>query len=111
MRTRRVSSRTARPSRSSVRTAHCFRDGSARRTMAASPSPKELVNIHAEKDIKSVVENSEESIVKNERYTKIGGDDTRVVVGTQNIDAGSQFVTVKKTSLHYKMPLCSEAVR
>ena len=58
---------------------------------------KELVNIHAQKDIKSVVENSEESIVKNERYTKIGGDDTLVVVGTQNIDAGSQFVTVKKT--------------
>jgi len=35
--------------------------------------------------------------VKNKRFTKIGGDDTEVVIGTQNIDAGSQFVTVKKT--------------
>ena len=58
---------------------------------------KELVNFHAQKDLKTVVENSEDATVKNKRYTKIGGDDTEVVVGTQNIDAGSQFVTVKKT--------------
>jgi type VI secretion system secreted protein VgrG len=50
---------------------------------------KELVNFHAQKDLRAVVE--------NERYTKVGGDDTEVVVGTQNIDAGAQFVTVKRT--------------
>jgi uncharacterized protein involved in type VI secretion and phage assembly len=58
---------------------------------------KELVNFHAQKDLKSVVENSEDATVRNKRYTEIGGDDTEVVVGTQNIDAGSQFVTVKRT--------------
>ncbi|HWO14023.1 MAG TPA: type VI secretion system tip protein TssI/VgrG [Polyangiaceae bacterium] len=58
---------------------------------------KELVNFHAQKDLKTVVENSEDATVKNKRFTKIGGDDTEVVIGTQNIDAGSQFVTVKKT--------------
>jgi type VI secretion system secreted protein VgrG len=58
---------------------------------------KELVNFHAQKDLKTVVENSQDSTVKNKRYTEIGGDDTEVVVGTQNIEAGTQFVTVKKT--------------
>lgn len=58
---------------------------------------KELVNFHAQKDLKTVVENSEDATVKNQRFTSIGGDDTEVVSGTQNIDAGSLFVTVKKT--------------
>jgi type VI secretion system secreted protein VgrG len=58
---------------------------------------KELLRIHAQKDLKRVVENSEDSTIKNKRFTKIGGDDTEVVVGTQNIDTGSQYVTVKKT--------------
>ena len=58
---------------------------------------KELVNFHAQKDLKTVVENSEDATVKNKRFTKIGGDDTEVVIGTQNVDTGSQFVTVKKT--------------
>lgn len=58
---------------------------------------KELVHFHAQKDLKTVVENSEDATVKNKRFTKIGGDDTEVVIGTQNIDTGSQFVTVKKT--------------
>ncbi|HVZ33084.1 MAG TPA: type VI secretion system tip protein TssI/VgrG, partial [Polyangiaceae bacterium] len=58
---------------------------------------KELVNFHAQKDLKTVVENSQDALVRNERYTKIGADDTQVVVGTQSLDVGSQFVTVKKT--------------
>jgi type VI secretion system secreted protein VgrG len=58
---------------------------------------KELVTFHAQKDLKTVVENNEDATVKNRRFTKIGGNDTEVVIGTQNIDLGSQFVTVKKT--------------
>jgi type VI secretion system secreted protein VgrG len=50
---------------------------------------RELVNFHAQSDLRAVVE--------NKRYTKVGGDDTEVVAGTQNLDIGSQFVTVKST--------------
>lgn len=50
---------------------------------------KELVHLHAQNDLRAVIE--------NKRYTKVAGDDTEVVEGTQNIDVGTQFVTVKKT--------------
>jgi type VI secretion system secreted protein VgrG len=49
----------------------------------------EVVNLHAQYNMRSVIE--------NERYTKIGGDDTEVVEGTQNIAVDKQFVTVKQT--------------
>jgi type VI secretion system secreted protein VgrG len=50
---------------------------------------KEVINLRAQYNMRTVVE--------NERYTKVGGDDTEVVEGTQNIVADDQFVTVKKT--------------
>jgi type VI secretion system secreted protein VgrG len=49
---------------------------------------KEVINLRAQYNMRAVVE--------NERYTKVGGDDTEVVEGTQNIAADEQFVTVKK---------------
>ncbi|HTV21686.1 MAG TPA: type VI secretion system tip protein TssI/VgrG, partial [Polyangiaceae bacterium] len=50
---------------------------------------KELINLHAQNNLRAVVE--------KKRYTEIGGDDTEVVKGTQNIDVNQQFVTVKTT--------------
>jgi type VI secretion system secreted protein VgrG len=50
---------------------------------------KELVHFHAQRDLRGVVE--------KKRYTRIGGDDTEVVEGTQNIRVDTQYVTVKKT--------------
>ncbi len=50
---------------------------------------KELVNFHAQ--------NNHRAVVENKRYTEVGGDDTEVVKGTQNIDVQKQFVTVKTT--------------
>jgi type VI secretion system secreted protein VgrG len=74
---------------------------------------KELVNFHAQKDLKSKVERdtqtsvgrdskssvdrNENTNVKKNRFTKIGGKDTQVVTGDQNIVVGSQYVTVTKT--------------
>jgi len=50
---------------------------------------KEVINLHAQYNMRTVVE--------NERFTKIGGDDTEVVEGTQNIAVDKQYVTVQQT--------------
>jgi len=50
---------------------------------------KEVINLRAQRNMRSVVE--------NERFTKVGGDDTEVVEGTQNIAVAKQFITVDQS--------------
>lgn len=50
---------------------------------------KEVINLRAQHNMRTVV--------RNERYTEIGRDDTEVVKGTQHTAVGKQFVTVKET--------------
>ena len=50
----------------------------------------ELVRLHAQKDLESVVENDESRNVKNDRKTEIGQNDTLNVIQVLKIDAGTK---------------------
>jgi type VI secretion system secreted protein VgrG len=51
----------------------------------------ELVRLHAQKDLESVIENDESRTVKHDRETTIGNNDTLTVGQVLKIDAGSKI--------------------
>ena len=61
----------------------------------------ELVRLHAQKDLESVIENDESRNVKKDRKTEVGQNDTLNVIQVLKIDAGTKVeITCRRQQDH-----------